>query len=119
ETDTADSRSDNKGPEPEGLDLGRLGGRTYAFVGLERVSAVAVVDVTNPAAGRVVGYASNRDESGDAQAGTAGDLGPEGVLFVPGEDSPTGHPLLVVGNEVSGTTTIWQVARVPVRHKSR
>ena len=89
ETDTADSRSDNKGPEPEGLDLGRLGGRTYAFVGLERVSAIAVIDVTDPATGRVAGYASNRDESGDAQAGTAGDLGPEGVLFVGGDET---HP---------------------------
>lgn len=109
ETDSADSRSDNKGPEPEGVDLGRLNGRTYAFVGLERVSAIAVVDVTEPAKGRVAGYASNRDESGDAEAGTAGDLGPEGVLFIPGKDSPTGKPLLVVGNEVSGTTTVWGV----------
>ena len=113
ETDTAESRSDNKGPEPEGLDLGRLGGRTYAFVGLERVSAIAVIDVTDPTAGRVAGYASNRDETGDAEAGTAGDLGPEGILFVPGEDSPTGQLLLIVGNEVSGTTTIWQVAQAP------
>ena len=110
ETDSADSRSDNKGPEPEGVDLGRLQGRTYAFVGLERVSAIAVVDVTDPANGRVAGYASNRDESGDAEAGTAGDLGPEGILFIPAGDSPTGRPLLVVGNEVSGTTTVWGVA---------
>jgi hypothetical protein len=110
ETDSADSRSDNKGPEPEGVDLGRLQGRTYAFVGLERVSAIAVLDVTDPANGRVAGYASNRDESGDAEAGTAGDLGPEGILFIPAGDSPTGQPLLVVGNEVSGTTTVWGVA---------
>jgi len=109
-THSADSRSDNKGPEPEGLDLGRLQGRTYAFVGLERVSAIAVLDVTDPTKGRVAGYASNRDESGDAEAGTAGDLGPEGILFIPAEDSPTGQPLLVVGNEVSGTTTVWGVS---------
>jgi hypothetical protein len=108
-TGSFDTRSDNKGPEPEGVDLGRLAGRTYAFVGLERVSGIAVVDVTNPAAGRVAGYASNRDESGSAPGGTAGDLGPEGVHFIAGADSPTGQPLLVVGNEVSGTTTIWAV----------
>lgn len=109
ENDSADSRSDNKGPEPEGLDLGRLGGRTYAFVGLERTSGIAVVDVTDPGNGRIAGYAHNRDASGDPEAGTAGDLGPEGVHFIAAEDSPTGAPLLAVGNEVSGTTTLWEI----------
>lgn len=110
DNDSFDSRSDNKGPEPEGLDLGRLGRRTYAFVGLERVSGIAVVDVTDPRRGRVAGYATNRVPRGDAEAGTAGDLGPEGVHFIRAEDSPVDAPLLVVGNEVSGTTTVWQVA---------
>lgn len=112
DNDSADTRSDAKGPEPEGVDVGRLGGRTYAFVGLERQSGIVVVDVTDPADGRVAGFASNRstDTGADAEAGEAGDLGPEGVLFVPAEDSPNGEPLLVVGNEVSGTTTIWQVS---------
>lgn len=109
ENDSADSRSDNKGPEPEGLDLGKLGGRTYAFVGLERTSGIAVVDVTDPAAGRIAGYAHNRIASGDAEAGTAGDLGPEGVHFIAAEESPTGVALLAVGNEVSGTTTLWEI----------
>ncbi len=110
ENDSADSRSDNKGPEPEGLDLGKIGGRTYAFVGLERTSGIAVVDITDPAAGRIAGYGSNRRADGDAEAGTAGDLGPEGVHFIAAEDSPTGAPLLAVGNEISGTTTLWAVA---------
>ncbi|MBT9256408.1 choice-of-anchor I family protein [Phycicoccus sp. MAQZ13P-2] len=112
DNDSFDSRSDNKGPEPEGLDLGALRGRTYAFVGLERSSGIVVVDVTDPTAGRVAGYASNRSEdpAADATTGAAGDLGPEGILFVPAGDSPTHRPLLVVGNEVSGTTTIWSVA---------
>ena len=112
DNDSFDSRSDNKGPEPEGVDLGTIRGRTYAFVGLERQGGIVVVDVTDPVDGRVVGFASNRstDPDADAEAGEAGDLGPEGVLFVPGEDSPTGEPLLVVGNEVSGTTTVWGVS---------
>ncbi|KGN38272.1 choice-of-anchor I family protein [Knoellia subterranea] len=110
ENDSADTRSDNKGPEPEGLDLGKLGGRAYAFVGLERTSGIAVVDVTNPAAGRIAGYAHNRIADGDPEAGTAGDLGPEGVHFIAGEDSPTGTPLLAVGNEISGTTTLWEIS---------
>lgn len=109
ENDSVDSRSDNKGPEPEGLDLGAIGGRTYAFVGLERTSGIAVVDITDPRHGRVAGYASNRIAEGDAEAGTAGDLGPEGVHFISAKDSPTRTPLLAVGNEISGTTTLWEV----------
>lgn len=37
ENDSFDNRSDNKRPEPEGVALGRIGRRTYAFIGLERV----------------------------------------------------------------------------------
>ena len=109
ENDSFDNRSDNKGPEPEGVTVGAIGDQRYAFVGLERDSGIAVVDVTDPESAAVVGYATNRDFSGDPEAGTAGDLGPEGLHFIVGEDSPTGEPLLIVGNEISGTTTIWQV----------
>ena len=110
ENDSADTRSDNKGPEPEGLDLGRISGRTYAFVGLERNSGIAVADVTDPRRASLVGYGVNRDDAGDPEAGTAGDLGPEGVHFVAAKDSPNRRPLLLVGNEISGTTTVWQVS---------
>src|SRR5262249_52463681 len=43
---TFDTRSDNKGPEPEGVDIGVIGGRTYAFVVLERAGGVMIYDVT-------------------------------------------------------------------------
>ena len=109
ETGSADDRSDAKGAEPEGLDLGTVGGRDIAFVGLERASAIVAVDVTDPRSARIAGWGTNRDESGDAEAGTAGDLGPEGIHFIPAAQSPNGQPLLLVGNEVSGTTTVWQV----------
>ena len=42
-----------------------------------------------------------------------GDLGPEGLSFIPSQDSPNKRPLLVVTNEVSGTTTIFAVEKVP------
>lgn len=94
-----DDRSDNKGPEPEGVTTGKIGGRTYVFAGLERASAIAVFDVTNPAAPVAQGVFRNE-----------GDYAPEGLLFVPASDSPTRSPLLVVGNELSGTTTVWQIS---------
>ncbi|WP_330173884.1 choice-of-anchor I family protein [Streptomyces sp. NBC_01498] len=104
-----DSRSDSKGPEPEGITTGTVRGTTYAFVGLERPGGVAVYDLSDPRRPRAAGYVNSRDFAGDPEAGTAGDLGPEGVLFVPAKDSPIGYPLLVVGNEISGTTSIYRV----------
>jgi DNA-binding beta-propeller fold protein YncE len=109
EANNFDNRSDNKGPEPEGLALGTIHGRTYAFLGLERVGGVMVFDVTNPWNVSFETYLNNRDFSGDPESGTAGDLGPEGLHFVPAVQSPTRRPLLIVGNEVSGTTTVYEV----------
>ena len=106
-----DDRSDAKGPEAENVAIGTLNDRTYAFVGFERVSGIAVYDITDPAASAFVTYVSNRDfaSSGEAELATAGDLGPEGIAFIPAESSATGEPLLAVGNEVSGTTTLWAI----------
>ena len=109
ENDSFDNRSDDKGPEPEGLDLGKIFGRTYAFIGLERVGGIMIYDITNPLNPRFVHYSNNRDFQGDAEAGTAGDLGPEGILFIPRWKSPINHPMLVVTNEVSGTTSIFKI----------
>jgi hypothetical protein len=108
---TFDNRSDDKGPEPEGLAVATINGRTYVFVGLERISGIAVYDVTNPYAPRFANYFDNRNFAGDPEAGTAGDLGPEGLVFIDPQDSPTGTGLLVVANEVSGTTTLYGVSK--------
>ncbi|GII58666.1 hypothetical protein Pth03_70550 [Planotetraspora thailandica] len=109
ENDSFDSRSDNKGPEPEGVTVGEVRGRTYAFAGLERVSGVVAYDVTDPRKPVPAGYLNTRDFAGSVEDGTAGDVGPEGVLFVPAGDSPTRRPLLIVGHEVSGTTAIYEI----------
>jgi hypothetical protein len=113
ENDTFDNRSDNKGPEPEGVTVGEIQGVTYAFIGLERIGGIVIYDLTNPLAPEFVTYVNNRDFSGDAEAGTAGDLGPEGLVFIPASESPNGEPLLVVANEVSGSTTIYQITVSP------
>lgn len=99
---TADDRSDNKGPEPEGLVIATFGSKTLAFIGLERVGGVVVYDITNPASPIYMTYANTRN-------GSSGDLGPEGITFVPANRSPNKEPLVIVGNEISGTTTIFQV----------
>lgn len=42
-----EARSENKGNEPEGLEVGRYGGRTYLFVASERANVVGVYDVSD------------------------------------------------------------------------
>ncbi len=106
---TFDDRSDDGGPEPEGIVIGEVGGAPYAFVGLERVGGVFVFDLSEPTEPTFVQYINSRDFSGSAEAGTAGDLSPEGLIFIPAEDSPNDTPLLVVAHEVSGTTVIYQI----------
>ncbi|MEM1044009.1 MAG: choice-of-anchor I family protein [Bacteroidota bacterium] len=110
ENGSFDDRSDDKGPEPEGVAIGEMNGRAYAFIGLERIGGVVTYDVTDPEAPMFMDYTNNRDFAGDAEAGTAGDLGPEGLRFISATDSPTGQPLLVVSNEVSGTVSIFGLA---------
>jgi hypothetical protein len=105
---TFDNRSDDKGPEPEGVAVGEVGGRTYAFIGLERIGGVIVFDVSNPAAPTFVQYINNRDF-----AANTGDAGPEGLRFIPADESPSGQPLLVVANEISGTLTIYTIDEGP------
>ena len=193
---SGDSRSDDKGPEPEGIVVGRVDKSLYAFVGLERPGGVVIYDISDPRKPRFVDYVNRRDFSvefdigacadcaGDCEdscvddctsckeacaaceacpegedcseqcatcteceasftcdectadcpsvavcaadckdacegencprPGVAGrdplDLGPEGLVFVPAEASPLGFgPLLIVTNEVSGTTAVFQV----------
>ncbi len=112
EGDALDSRSDAKGPEPEGLVLGKLGNKTFAFIGLERMGGVMVYDITDPTAPIFVDYYNTRENfllDPENNLAAAGDLGPEGMAFVSAADSPNGEALLIVGHEVSGTTTVYQI----------
>ncbi len=106
-----DDRSDDKGPEPEAVTIAEIAGNTYAFIGLERVGGVMVYNITNPQSAQFVQYINPRDFTVDAEADieTVGDLGPESIVFIAAEDSPSGEPLLLVSNEVSGTLAVYSV----------
>jgi hypothetical protein len=125
ENGSFDDRSDDKGPEPEGIALGKIKGRTLAFIGLERVGGIMVYDITDPRQVRFLKYLNNRDFNVDAQLPDAttnplvGDLAPEGLVFIAPNRSPNGEALLVVGNEVSGTTTIYEIKLDKKRNKHR
>jgi hypothetical protein len=104
-----ETRSDDKGPEPEDVTIGRVNGRTYAFIGLERIGGVMVYDISDPRAPFFVQYLNNRDFSAAPGTSAAGDLGAEGLIFIEAGDSPTRRPMLAVANEVSGTTTLFDI----------
>ncbi len=97
-----DERSDDKGPEPEALAIGRVDGRLYAFVGLERTGGIAVFDITRPRRTTFVTYVTTEADLGD--------VSPEGIVFVPARQSPTGDPLLLVSFEVSGSTRVFTIS---------
>jgi hypothetical protein len=96
-------RLDNKGPEPESVVVGMINDKPYAFVALERASAILMYDVSNPAAPVFVQWLQNTTTLND------GDISPEGLAFVPAAQSPTGKPLLLAGHEVSGTLAVWEI----------
>lgn len=94
-----DSRSDNKGPEPESVVIGELAGRTLMFLGLERSNAIMVWDLTDRSTPSFLEFLF-----------TTGDTGPEGLSFF----TDGGKGYLAVANEVSGTTSLYSIQPVPV-----
>ncbi|MEQ8662086.1 MAG: hypothetical protein RLW62_14815, partial [Gammaproteobacteria bacterium] len=94
-----EGRSDNKGPEPEGVALAEVAGRNLLFLGLERTSATMVFDITDPVNAIFLSVLA-----------TAGDVAPEGLSVF----EVAGNVFLAVANEVSGTTTLYSVSAVPV-----
>lgn len=106
-----DDRSEKKGPEPEDVKLGVIGDSTYAFIGLERVGGVMMYDVTNPMEPAFVSYVNTREfADADGEVILDTDTAPEGLEFIPAEDSPTGNPLLLVAFEVGGKVGVFEVA---------
>jgi WD40 repeat protein len=90
-----DTRSDDKGVEPEGVTVATINNKKIAFVGLERADAVLVYDVSNPNMPIFLQIL----KTGDA---------PEGVLFVKAADSPNKKSMLIVSSETDGIVKIYQ-----------
>jgi hypothetical protein len=94
-----DSRSDDKSVEPESITIGRVGSKLVAYVGLERVDAVAIYDITIPTSPVFV----KMIKTGDA---------PEGVLFISATNSPIQQSLLVVSSENDGAIKIYKADKL-------
>jgi hypothetical protein len=98
------NRSDDKGPEPEGVAVATINGSTYAFVALERIGGAMMFNVDIPTSPVFVGYANNRSTTVSGP-----DLGAEGIIFISAADSPNNKALLILANEVSSTLSIYQI----------
>ena len=108
---TRDDRSDDKGPEPEGVTIAKLFGREYLFVMLERIGGVAVYELKGARAPEFVQYINMRNFAFAPGTGQAGDLGPEAARFISAESSPNRKPLLIVSNEVSGSLRVFEIRK--------
>lgn len=89
-----DTRSDDKGPEPEALTIGQFGSSLLAFVGMERQNGLMVYDITNPNNPTFVSYLNSQAD---------GLISPESMVYIPAAQSPTGSAILVTGYEGTGT----------------
>jgi DNA-binding beta-propeller fold protein YncE len=122
-----DSRSDDRGPEPEAMTVGEIDGRSYAFITFERIGGVMAFDITNPFAPRFEQYLNNRnfaidpaevcqkDQEQEGDCLLIGDLSPEGVVFISRADSPIDAPLLVMNHETSDSVSIIRIDPAALR----
>jgi hypothetical protein len=95
-----DTRSDDKGPEPEAIAYASLGGRHYAFVGAERQNGIYAFDISDFSKVRVVGYFNTISSTQDSGAAY---ISPESIKYISAGSNPSGKNLLVVGYEGTGT----------------
>lgn len=98
-----DGRSDNKGVEPEGIEIGEVRGKTIVFVGLERSDAIMVYQLNGASGLQLLQVLDGVSKPGDP-----GHDAPEGLLFIPAEESPNGKPLFIVSSEGDGRITVYQ-----------
>ncbi len=93
-----DKRSDDKGPEPEAIAFGSIGGRDYVFVGAERQNGIFQFDITDFTNVSIVGYFNPVSSSLDSGGAF---ISPESIQFLASNaaGNPTGQDLLIVGFE--------------------
>lgn len=110
--DELDARSNKKGPEPENVEVLKIKDKTYAIIGLERISGIMIYDISDPTQPVYKDYFNNRifiklvEKGEKVDLSERGNIAPEGLCAIEAQDSPTGKPIVLVANEVSGTVQV-------------
>ncbi|KAG8463260.1 hypothetical protein KFE25_011257 [Diacronema lutheri] len=108
----ADTRSDDKGVEAEGLAVGTIDGRTYIFAAAERASVIFVWDATDPTSPVFLSMQAVHNCS----AQTAYLKDPEALEFLPAAVSPTGYDTLIVAGAATSSLHVFKVAKAEARY---
>ena len=77
------------------------------------LGGIMVYDITDPNAPDFLLYQNDRDYS-LPDNDLANPMGPEGMVFVDAADNALGKNLLIVANEVSGSTDVYSVEAIPL-----
>ncbi|XP_041480193.1 mesenchyme-specific cell surface glycoprotein-like [Lytechinus variegatus] len=112
----ADTRSDDYGPECESLAFAEVDGTRLLFVGIERLSAIAIFSF--PSGSAIPEFDSfyraggtNKTYDQLLEDRNVGDLDPEDIKFISNEKSPTGKDFLIVTNNIAGTIAFYDVIK--------
>ncbi len=96
-----ESRSDNKGAEPEMVVSFAIAGVNYAAVGLERANALALISLAEPAHPKVIALAAINTSA------KAGKIAPEGLAYY--HDTGQDRHYIYTANEKNGTLSVFEV----------
>ena len=106
-----DDRSPDRGPEPEGVVVGRVGDVDLCVRRLGTHQRRCGVRRDRPAEAKLIDVVPLALDAKMRRAGRTSRR--KDCAFVPADRSPTGEPLLAVACEVTGTTILFRVDSVP------
>lgn len=98
-----DSRSDNRGCEPEGLAITEINGSRLCAIGLERVGGVMLYDLTDPTNPVFLQYIHSALGHGSNSSR------PEGLVWIKPNEATQGKAFLAVAYEESGTIDVFEL----------
>ncbi len=85
-----------------------VGDNRVAVIGMERMSALLFMDITDPVNPTVISWEQMIPVE-NVDPATVDKWSPEGLVWINAEDSPNGKPLLITSYEVSGTLSIHSI----------
>jgi hypothetical protein len=100
-SDQRDSRSDNRGPEPEAIAFGTILNAPHLAVSTERQGAIYLYRLDDPAVPELVASLNESRQSHNFSA--------ESMLLIPASENPTESPILVCAWEATHSISIYQI----------